>query len=99
MVKSPENPSKNHQENSNPNLRSPSPKLSRSPSVVKSISKTQKSVARNPAKPSFAPPRKKIKERKFVVATERSPKNQDSNMDCKCKDKVNGSVCEYLMMI
>ncbi|KAJ8427998.1 LOW QUALITY PROTEIN: hypothetical protein Cgig2_028008 [Carnegiea gigantea] len=51
------------------------------------MSKTQKSVARNPAKPSFAPPRKKIKERKFVVATKRSPKSQGSNMDCKCKDK------------
>jgi len=57
---------------------------------VKSVSKTQKSVARNPTKASFASPRKKIRERKFVVAKKSNPKNQDSNVDCKCKDKVGG---------
>jgi len=57
---------------------------------VKSVSKTQNSVARNPTKPTFASPRKKIRERKFVVAKKCNPKNQDSNVDCKCKDKVSG---------
>ncbi|KAL7232261.1 hypothetical protein ACSBR2_010313 [Camellia fascicularis] len=76
-------------ENSNPNLTSPSMKVSNS-SAIKSASKTQKSASKNP-NPIVSPPqyRNKIRERKFVVAKRNSKKEKEnsSNVSCKCKDK------------
>ncbi|KAL2898523.1 Protein TPX2 [Bienertia sinuspersici] len=73
------NASKN-QENSNPNLlKSPS-------SSIKSAKSSHKSASKNPN----SSPRKKIKERKFVVAKKNNAKKQDSIRNCKCKEKVNG---------
>ncbi|CAL5367675.1 unnamed protein product [Camellia sinensis] len=76
-------------ENSNPNLTSPSMKVSNSP-AIKSASKTQKSASKNP-NPIVSPPqyRNKIRERKFVVAKRNYKKEREnsSNVSCKCKDK------------
>ncbi|KAH7845512.1 hypothetical protein Vadar_003013 [Vaccinium darrowii] len=77
-------------ENSDPNVISPSSRLSKSP-AVKSAKKTQKSAAKNPNHPS---PRNKIRERKFVVAKRNSKKEKKADaatVVCKCKDKGFGS--------
>ncbi|GAB4827352.1 hypothetical protein Ancab_034239 [Ancistrocladus abbreviatus] len=74
-------------ENSNPNLRSPGLKSSSSPSVKSA--KSQKSAPRSPNQP-IAAFRKKIRERKFVVAKKKNPNNPVSNVNCQCKDKTNG---------
>lgn len=77
-----------NQENSNPNLTSPSLKPSTS-SAIKTT-KSQKSAIKNP-NPSFVSPKKKIRERKFVVAKKKNHvKKQDLDRNCKCKDKING---------
>ncbi|XP_074320475.1 microtubule-destabilizing protein 60-like [Silene latifolia] len=75
-----------NQENSNPNLTSPPFKSS--PSSSFRGSKTiHKSASKNP---TFVSPKKKIKERKFVVAKKNNPKKPNSGVNCKCKDKING---------
>ncbi|KAH9603265.1 hypothetical protein KSS87_015923 [Heliosperma pusillum] len=77
-----------NQENSNPNLTSPAFKPSPS-----SSSRGSKPVHKSAAKtPPFVSPKKKIRERKFVVAKKNNPnpKKQDSGVNCKCKDKING---------
>ncbi|KAG5527619.1 hypothetical protein RHGRI_028516 [Rhododendron griersonianum] len=76
-------------ENTNPNITSPSSRLSKSP-AIKSAKKTQKSAAKNPNHPS---PRNKIRERKFVVAKRNSKKEKEnsSTVLCKCKDKGFGT--------
>ncbi|XP_021751671.1 uncharacterized protein LOC110717320 isoform X1 [Chenopodium quinoa] len=69
-----------NQENSNPNLKS-------SPSIKSA--KSQKSASKNPIS-SFVSPKKKIRERKFVVAKKNNANKQELNRNCKCKDRVNG---------
>lgn len=75
-------------ENLNPNV-SPGPKPTSSP-VIKSA-KSQKSASKKPNPVPYSP-RKKIRERKFVVAKRNSKKeNGVPKVACKCKEKVGGS--------
>lgn len=80
-----------YSENLNPNF-SPSPKPTSSP-VIKSA-KSQKSASKNPNPVAYSP-RKKIRERKFVVAKRNSKKeNAVPKVACKCKEKVGrGKKC------
>lgn len=73
-----------NQENCNPNLKS-------SP-LIKSAKSQKSGVKNNPNNPpSFVSPKKKLRERKFVVAKKNNVKKQElGNRDCKCKDKING---------
>lgn len=73
-------------ENLNPNV-SPSP--SKSPAIKST--KSQKSASKNPKHVVYSP-RKKIRERKFVVAKKNSKKESAlvSKVDCKCKEKIDG---------
>ncbi|XP_074269943.1 microtubule-destabilizing protein 60-like isoform X2 [Silene latifolia] len=80
-----------NQENSNPNLTSPAFKSSPS-SSLRGSKQIHKSASKNP---TFVSPKKKIRERKFVVvAKKNNPKKQDSDsgsgVNCKCKEKING---------
>ncbi|CAL5325899.1 unnamed protein product [Camellia sinensis] len=81
-----------HSENSNPNLTSPSLKSSKSP-AIKSAMKTQRSAAKNPNLVASPSPKKKIRERKFVVAKRNSKKEKTNSttVSCQCKDKVGGN--------
>lgn len=76
--------SKKQAENLNPNV-SPGPKSAKS---QKSASKNQNP---NP-NPVFQSPRKKIRERKFVVAKKKG-KKENPKVDCKCKEKGNSNKC------
>ncbi|XP_050230498.1 microtubule-destabilizing protein 60 [Mercurialis annua] len=89
-------------ENSNPNISHSSP------NVAKSAIKTQKSASKNPVLNQNVAvhysPRKKIRERKFVVAKKKNSKNDkvnsDSNssatVDCNCKVRFGGNVTKCL---
>ncbi|KAK6129191.1 hypothetical protein DH2020_037070 [Rehmannia glutinosa] len=94
------NDSLRHSENVNPNVSSPGLKFSNSPSIVKSEKTAKKSASRNPnvnqvalalASPS---PKKKIRERKFVIAKK---KLRNEELDCvaceKCKKATGKSKC------
>ncbi|XP_060195567.1 microtubule-destabilizing protein 60-like isoform X2 [Lycium barbarum] len=75
-------------ENSNPNVEH-SPvlsKSSKSPSMAKSATKTQKSVSRNTNTNQLASPfpKNKIRQRKFVIAKKNNVK---PSMVCKCNNK------------
>ncbi|KAK9741199.1 hypothetical protein RND81_03G088400 [Saponaria officinalis] len=82
----PEKPK--NQENSNPNLTSPGLRTSSSPSVRGSKTTPRSSVKK--ASVVAVSPKKKIRERKFVVAKKNNRKKQDSGVNCKCKEKING---------
>ncbi|XP_065855646.1 microtubule-destabilizing protein 60 isoform X2 [Euphorbia lathyris] len=83
-------------ENSNPNFSysSSGAKVTNSP-LIRS-SKSLKSASKNPIVNQnvvLYSPRKKIRERKFVVAKKNSKKDNvssDSTVDCKCKDRFGG---------
>ncbi|KAK6155031.1 hypothetical protein DH2020_009279 [Rehmannia glutinosa] len=93
------NDSLRHSENVNPNVSSPGLKFSNSPSIVKSEKTAKKSASRNPnvnqvalalASPS---PKKKIRERKFVIAKKKL-KNEELDVACeKCKKATGKSKC------
>ncbi|KAK4347807.1 hypothetical protein RND71_034146 [Anisodus tanguticus] len=80
-------------ENSNPNVEhSPGfSKSSKSPSMAKSATKTQKSVSRNPNTNQLASPsaKNKIRQRKFVIAKRNKSDTEylNSTMVCKCNNK------------
>ncbi|GFQ01438.1 protein tpx2 [Phtheirospermum japonicum] len=91
-----------HSENVNPNLSSPGLKLSKSPLTAKSEKIAKKSAIKNPnlnpvalalASPS---PKKKIRERKFVIAKKKS-RNEELDaaaVACeKCKKATGKSKC------
>ncbi|XP_061977792.1 microtubule-destabilizing protein 60-like isoform X2 [Populus nigra] len=89
-------------ENSNPNLShlSPCSKPTNSPST-----KSQKSASKNPTlnpNPAIFSPRKKIRERRFVVAKKNSKKetlnSNPTTVDCKCKERYGGSVKKCLCL-
>ncbi|XP_059283755.1 microtubule-destabilizing protein 60-like [Lycium ferocissimum] len=80
-------------ENSNPNVEH-SPvlsKSSKSPSMAKSATKTQKSVSRNTNTNQLASPlpKNKIRQRKFVIAKKKKSNTDNVNpsMVCKCNNK------------
>ncbi|KAI3452233.1 hypothetical protein Pfo_008898 [Paulownia fortunei] len=90
-------------ENINPNVSSPGLKFSNSPSIVKSEKSAKKPASRNPnpnqvalASPS---PKKKIRERKFVIAKKKL-RNEELNSSAtaavaceKCKKATGKSKC------
>lgn len=92
-----------YSENINPNVSSPGFKSSNSPLIVKSEKSAKKSVSKNPnpnqeglASPS---PKKKIRERKFVIAKKKL-RNEELNpwataaVACeKCKKAIGKSKC------
>ncbi|MCD7460200.1 hypothetical protein HAX54_043060 [Datura stramonium] len=95
----PKNCSKNF-ENSNPNVElTPGlSKSSKSPSMAKSVTKTQKSVSRNPNTNQLASPspKNKIRQRKFVIAKKKkfNTDNLNPSMVCKCnKDGAEKKKC------
>ncbi|KAL3629435.1 hypothetical protein CASFOL_026657 [Castilleja foliolosa] len=91
-----------HSENVNPNVSTPGLKLSRSPLIAKSEKIAKKSAIKNPnlnpvalslASPS---PKKKIRERKFVIAKKKSRNVglDTAEVDCeKCKKATGKSKC------
>uniref|UniRef100_A0A5B6YM61 Putative caldesmon isoform X1 n=1 Tax=Davidia involucrata TaxID=16924 RepID=A0A5B6YM61_DAVIN len=84
-------------ENFDPNVRSPGLKILKSP-AIKSATKPQKSISKNPNPIASPSPRNKIRERKFVVAKKKSKKEKAISSTsttvackCKCKDKADGN--------
>ncbi|KAL3624045.1 hypothetical protein CASFOL_032861 [Castilleja foliolosa] len=88
-----------HSENENPNLFSPGLKLSKSPLISKSEKIAKKSAIKNPnlnpvALPLASPsPKKKIRERKFVIAKKKSRKVELDVACEKCKKATGKSKC------
>ncbi|KAG8384634.1 hypothetical protein BUALT_Bualt04G0138300 [Buddleja alternifolia] len=68
-------------ENLNPNVSSPGLKLSRSPLIIKSDKSAKKSASRNANSSLVAShsPKKKIRERKFVIAKKKSRSSEELN--------------------
>lgn len=77
-------------ENLNPNVSRSSPVTKPTSSPAMKSAKAQKSAAKNPNPVPYSP-RKKIRERKFVVAKKNSRKeNLGPKVECKCKEKAAG---------
>ncbi|KAH6791206.1 hypothetical protein C2S51_006212 [Perilla frutescens var. frutescens] len=90
-----------HSENVNPNVSSPAPKFSNSPSIGKSEKSAKKSASRNPKQLCLASPspKKKIRERKFVIAKKKGRNQEQSSLGAaavaceKCKKAIGKSKC------
>ncbi|KAK6152615.1 hypothetical protein DH2020_012254 [Rehmannia glutinosa] len=87
-------------ENFDPNISSPGLKFCRSPSIIKSAGSAKKPVSRkaNPNQLASPSPKKKIRERKFVVAKKKL-RNEEVNSSgaavvcVKCKKETGKSKC------
>lgn len=99
------NESVRQSENVNPNVSSPAAKLANSPAIAKSGKSGKKSASRN-LNPNpvqlilaSASPKKKIRERKFVIAKKKARNQEQSSLGAavvaceKCKKAVGKSKC------